>query len=97
MVSLKFVGFRPNNSYILKDIKTNKNYSLKFEFYGVDRPKLGDIIVLNEVLLDRNSEYFAQPFAFASFNEKEEKVTDNKDLAGFYSNGKKFILRRIYG
>ena len=97
MVSLKFVGFRPNNKYLVRDIKTNKVYSLVFEFYGIDKPKRKDIIVLDDELLNRNSEYFTQPFAFKLYDEKQGNVTDNKELAGLYSNNKKFILRRIYG
>lgn len=97
MVSLKILVEKEHNTYLLRDMKNFRIYSLKFQFIGINKPEAGDVIVLDSKLVNKLSEYFAQPYVFKLYDEKDGKVTDERDLIGLYSNNKKLILRRIYG
>jgi len=97
MVSLKILSLKENNKYLLRDMKNYRMYSLMFEFHNLKAPSVGDVIVLDDKLLNRLSEYYAQPYAFEVYDEKDGKVNDERDLAGLYTQNKKIILRRIYG
>lgn len=94
-LSLKIRQINKFNEYILQDVKTKKTHRLILEFYGIN-PKLGDIILLNEKLLDPKSDLYVQSYAFEKLNEIENNF-DETDLAGLMSNDKKYILKRMYG
>ncbi len=70
-------------------------HSLIMEFYGIPAPEVGDSILINEKLLDKNYEGYAQPYAFkldggAIRNEDTEKIAVHKQ-------GKNYVLKRVYG
>lgn len=91
-VSLKIKRINKFNEYILQDVKTNKKHRLILEFYG----KVGDLIMVNEKLLDPKSEHYIQSYAFEKLGEIESNL-DETDLAGLMSNDKKYVLKRMYG
>lgn len=94
-VSLKIKRINKFNEYILQDVKTNKKHRLILEFYGIN-PKVGDLIMVNEKLLDPKSEHYIQSYAFEKLGEIESNL-DETDLAGLMSNDKKYVLKRMYG
>lgn len=94
-VSLKIKRINKFNEYILQDVKTNKKHRLILEFYGIN-PKVGDLIMINEKLLDPKSEHYIQSYAFEKLGEIENNL-DETDLAGLMSNDKKYVLKRMYG
>ena len=93
--SLKIRQINKFNEYILQDIKTKRTHRLILEFYGIN-PKVGDIILLNEELLDPKSDLYIQSYAFEKFNEIENNL-DKADLAGLITKDKKYVLKRMYG
>ena len=94
-MSLKIKQINKFNEYILQDVKTKKMHRLILEFYKIE-PKVGDLIVINEKLLDPKSDLYIQSYAFEEFNEIENNL-DEADLAGLITKDKKYILKRIYG
>ena len=97
-VSLKIKEKREFNEYILVDTKTKREYKLILEFYFMDEPKIGDVLVLNEELLNINNENFVQPYAFEILTENEDfKWLNENDMAALVTKDKKYILKRIYG
>ena len=55
-------GVQEFNTYVLKTDK--QKFNVMFEFYGIEKLKKGDSMLLNESLLDKNSKLYTQPFAF---------------------------------
>ena len=94
-VSLKIKQINKFNEYILQDVKTKKKHRLILEFYGIN-PNVGDLIMINEKLLDPKSELYIQSYAFEKLDEIENNL-DETDLAGLMSNDKKYVLKRMYG
>lgn len=94
-LSLKIMQINKFNEYILQDVKTKKTHRLILEFYGIN-PKVGDMILLNEKLLDPKSDLYVQSYAFEELDGKENNL-DEMDLAGLITNNKKHILKRMYG
>ena len=94
-LSLKIMQINKFNEYILQDVKTKKTHRLILEFYGIS-PKVGDMILLNEKLLDPKSDLYVQSYAFEELDGKENNL-DEMDLAGLITNNKKHILKRMYG
>ncbi len=95
-LNLKITQLKPYNQYVLLETKSQKTYTLVLEFYGVEKPKINDILVLNEKLLDPKFQDYCQPYAFAPF-EKSDKIGDESELIGLVCKGKKYILKRIFG
>ena len=97
MVTLKILG-KKQNKYLLIDEKQNQMHSLFFEFYGIEMPNINDTIELDERLLSRTFEGFAQPYAFEAVQHQSEYDEKNKiDFAILNIDGKDVLLRRIYG
>ena len=82
------------STYILQEKETEINIELMFEFYGVT-PKIGDILILPKVLLDKNSEEFSQPYAFEPVSGNE--IVAENETAGLIQKNNKIILKRIFG
>ncbi len=100
-LSLKIISINKNNEYVLQSEKSKKRYTLMLEFYDVEKPQIGDRLLISKTLLDKNSQLFCQPYAFAA---ADKSVIDN--FAQNYSNddivvlsnlNKNIILQRIYG
>ncbi len=86
-------------AYFLKDTKTKKEYELIFQFFGIE-PQIGDKLLIFEELLNKKYEGFCQPYAFeACKNTLEDffKSENEEDFAVLSHNGKKTLLKRIYG
>ncbi len=96
MVELKVLNVNEYNNFLLKDVQTEKVYSLFLEFYNVPNIEVGDTIFLNHNLLNPQFEGFAQPYAFELFSGEVDVKNNNEDLE-FCSKNKKYCLKRIYG
>ena len=97
MVTLRVLN-KKQNKYLLVDEKHNVVHDLFFEFHGIEMPNVGDTIELDERLLDKTFEGFAQPYAFEPVKHKSEYDERNKiDYAILNILGKDVLLRRIYG
>ena len=79
--------------YSLQD-KDNNIYELYLEFHDIgNKIKVGDIIYLNEYLLNEN-----MLLAFGNLNSIYGKeIEDDKDIIVIESNDKRIILKRLYG
>lgn len=96
LLKLKIIKVNNFNEYILKDKKEGKEYSIIMEFYGIDKPKVNDIIALSDRLVDPNDKWYSQPYAFELLNDTETNLKQI-DVIGLISKDKKYILKRIYG
>lgn len=96
ILSLKIKEIKEYNEYILQDMTTKKQYSLILEFHRLNNPKIGDVLLLDASLLNRNSKNFSQPYAFEKLDNEEKNIGEN-DLACLVCKDKKYILKRIYG
>lgn len=97
MVKCKIIKCLEYNEFVIKcgeDV-----HSLVLEFYGVDKPIVGDEIIVNEILLDKNWENYSQPYAFqvVAINPLNVPKLKNNDLAVLRSNDNIYTLQRIYG
>ena len=95
-LKLKIIKINKFNEFILQDQDSEKEYSLILEFYGINKPKINDILLLDERLLDKNYKGYSQPYAFEKFNDSDKNLNVT-DLVGFVSKDKKYILKRVYG
>lgn len=95
-MELKVLKINEYNNFLLKDVQTEKVYSLFLEFYNVPDIEVSDTIFLNKNLLNPQFEGFAQPYAFELFlGNVDEK--NNLEYAIYCKKNKKYILKRIYG
>lgn len=94
MVLLRIIKINKYNYFDLIDNNGN-NYSIQFEFHGLDIA-VGDEIILHESLLDRKSPTFVQPYAFKVLNTSHKNI-DNAELMAIQTKKGKFMLQRIYG
>lgn len=76
-----------------------KECVLVMEFYGVDTPKIGDELRVPEILLDKNWENYAQPYAFEkiAINPMNVEKLNNSDLIVLKTKEDIFTLMRVYG
>jgi len=81
-------------TYELKNLNKNLTIELLLEFYEI-KPKVGDLLILSKILLDKTSESYVQPYAFIPSKMKENYKED--EVAGLIKNGEKILLKRIYG
>ncbi len=95
-IGLKIVKINKFNQYVLQDTKTKEEFKLILEFYGMFKPKVDDILLIDKRLLDHKNEWFSQPYAFEIFNDDEDDLKEI-DLVGLLTKNKKYILKRIYG
>ena len=91
-----------NNYFSLKDTKNNNEEELLFIFYSGDKPKIRDTIKIDERLLDKRSEFFAQPFCYEFLGEENEIIKNyiNKQPTEYIilkTQDKNIIYKRIYG
>ena len=91
------------SKYNAFEIKTQcKTCEIVLEFYGVDKPEVGDEILIHENLLNPDWCFFTQPYAFELITNKtidEVRMANNAELIAFTSLKSKdsFVLKRIYG
>ena len=86
------------NSYNLKTGQGEMKLCL--EFYGVDKPKTDDVIILNKSLLDTSSEEFTQPYAFELVKDKHPAdvlESRDKNYILLKSSNKIHVLKRVFG
>ena len=98
MIACIFEKVLDYNTYILKTKKGS--FELVLEFYGVDKPKVGDKMLISEKLFDKNSQFYTQPYAFEISNTKkasEVKQTNDINYIVLSVNDKVCVLKRIYG
>ncbi len=95
-LKLKILKINKYNEFILQDQDSKKEYSLILEFYGINKPKINDILLLDERLLDKNYKGYSQSYAFEKFNDDDKNLNET-DLVGLVSKDKKYILKRVYG
>ncbi len=98
MIKCEVIKVLQNNGYVLRC--KDKTYEQTLEFYGVDNPKVGDKIALQTDLLDINSQFYTQPYAFEfqkNINIDDIDEKELKDCAILKSNNKIYLLKRIYG
>ncbi len=99
MKHLKITQVRPQGEYILCDEETNITYSFILEFFNVDKPQSGDILILHEDLIDYKNEHYSHAYSFDVFDKKRDdvKTLHKNELAGLHTKNSDFILKRIYG
>ena len=97
MKSYIFKQILENASYILSDGK--KDIEVMLEFYPEIQISIGDKILMHEQLLDKNSKYFTQPYAFEISNFPNELVKEQNysEYIVIFTNDKMITLKRIYG
>ena len=87
-----------NNTYVLND--KYQNYEIVFEFYGLDNLSVGDKLLINSKLLDKNSRFYTQPYAFEVQKDYDaELVKELNDIEYIVVKkaNKNYVLKRIYG
>ncbi len=88
------------NSYLFEDAENKCNIELILEFYGLDKPTVGDKLLIHEELLNTKSPEFTQPYAFEldkEINSKQVKDLNMKEFVVLRKNNKNYTLKRIYG
>lgn len=84
------------NEYELK--AGDKKIRLTLDFFGVEKPKAGDVIALHKNLLDEKSADFTGFYAFEVDNTKHTEYSKaTQEIALCQTGDKKYVLRRVYG
>lgn len=84
------------NGYELK--AGDKKFRVVLDFFGVEQPKVGDVIALHKNLLDEKSAEFTGFYAFEVENTKHTEYSKTDQEIALYQTGdKKFVLKRVYG
>jgi hypothetical protein len=99
MTKLTIKEINKFNEYVLED-KDKNNYSLIMEFYDVQKPEVGDTLLLHENLLNKNSAEYSQPYSFGALDNKcgrEKSLLTETEIIGLQYKNKKIMLKRIYG
>ena len=84
--------------YVLKS--GIKRFQVVLDFYGINKPKVRDKILINERLLDIYWEGYTQPYCFELINNiKPNQVLSVNDTEYIVLGtlGKNFVLKRVYG
>lgn len=93
MKKLKIIKIDSYN-YYFKD-ENNKKYNLNIEFYDIEnKPIIGDIIYINEILLKDRVLSFGP--LNGKYGKKIEKSVD-KDILVLEKNNELIYLKRYYG
>ena len=98
MIVCMFKQILENNNYIIAD--SQNNYEVMFEFYGVNKPQIGDKILIHKGLLDQESPNYTQPYAFKLIQEFDLNKIKQKNDAEYIvlqTNKNSFVLKRVYG
>ena len=97
MISLSFEKVLKFNSYILKS--KNQELELTLEFFGVNKPIVGDKLLIHSDLLDKTSKIYSQPYAFELVDEDPKliKQKNDREFIVLRVNKKNCVLKRIYG
>lgn len=96
MVVFKIEKCLKYNEYELK--AGDKKIRLVLELFGIEKPKVGDVIVLHEKLLDENSSTFTKVCCFECLDILiKDKTELNEEIALYQTGNKKYVLRRVYG
>ena len=99
MKEFKIVELLPYGQYILQDAKGEKQ-SLIMEFYIDEQPAVGDKLIIHEMLLDRTSPSFCQPYAFGKLEDghgRSKIQLQESELIALHTKTGDFVLKRIYG
>ena len=84
------------NNYFLKDKDDNK-YRFHIQFYDLDKnPEVGDVLYVNEKLLDSGSYLFSFGPLISKFG-KNMTSTKDPDLIVLAMGDEKKYLKRYYG
>ena len=98
MISFTFDKILKYNTFVISN--DSEEEKVCFEFLGVNKPIVGDKILINEDLLDEKSSTYTQPYTFKRIdNVDPHKVKDlnNKDYIVISLNENIYVLKRIYG
>lgn len=94
--SLKIKEIKKHGEFVLQNQKTKQECRLILQFYGIQSPQVGDVLLLNERLLNPKDEWFSQPYAFEALEDSDDGLKEI-DLAGLITKDKKYLLKRVYG
>ncbi len=100
MESFEIVEVNKHNEYVLINKVDKTRIELQLEFYGVNKPSVGDKILIHASLLNKKSSAYTQPYAFErseEFQPKQVKEMDMKEFIVLRKNNKNHTLKRIYG
>lgn len=97
MVKLKIVKEGTFNKYHFINVDTEEKTALILEFYGVSKPTVGDIIAIDEKLLDPSYEGFCQPYAFKLCENRVSMPKNDAEYIALKSGKFSYVLKRIYG
>ena len=99
MEALTIIECKPHNIYVLQN-GSKQNFKLGFEFFGTDKPKVEDKILISNELLDKRSKNFCIPYAFektTEFTPQQIKELNNPEFIVLRTNNKNIGFKRIYG
>lgn len=98
MIALKVKEIRDNELVLVS--KDSRIFTVKISFMNLYFPKVGDLLQIDEKLLDRNSEYFCPPYTFGSLDSiygRDMTAIPESDLLYIKSGTDIIKLKRLYG
>lgn len=100
MRELKIFSIK-NNRYLLIDKESKNEYLLDLYFFDIDfNVEVGDTIIFNEKLLDKNYIEYSEEYYFGGIEDdcgREINSLKDTDLIAINKDYKKFYLKRLYG
>ena len=98
MVTCIFEKILDYNTYICKC--GDKELEIMIEFIGIDKPNVGDKMLIHEDLLDTKLKHYTQPYTFIYLEDYEPilvQENEDKEYIILRINDENFSLKRIYG
>lgn len=89
------------NNYNYELIDNEKKYNINIEFFDIkEKPEIGDILYINEKLLNKNYKEYDTFYRFGSiYNSSGRELNKNneEEVIILNINNKNIILKRLYG
>ncbi len=100
MIKLRVKEINAKNEYLLENEKDGKQYRLCICFYSKNSPVVDDEIIISKNLLNKKYEGYCQPYFFGELEDKtgrDSNILQDDELISWQHDGKKNLLKRIYG
>ena len=100
MVELKIVE-KQDREYNLENTKTKEQYKFQIKFFDLEKEVVvGDILLMNEALLDVSYIEYSRKLQFGALDEpygRKIDSRDHKDLLCVKKGNEEYWLKRFFG
>lgn len=100
MVRLNVIEIHDRN-FVLEANETKERFEFQIKFFDIPKEVVvGDVLMVNEVLLDKNYKEYSKKLQFGALDEpygRKIDSRDHKDLICVIKDGQEYWLKRFFG